>query len=57
VNTNSLRLNVRKGAGTIHPIVATLKKNTVVEITIISNGWGYIPAKKGWVSMSYMKKI
>ena len=57
VNTNSLRLNVRKGAGTIHPIVATLAKNTVVEITIISNGWGYIPAKKGWVSMSYMKKI
>lgn len=48
-------LNIRSGAGATYNKVGTYKKNTVVTITKVSNGWG--KTSKGWISLSHIKKI
>lgn len=51
-------LNLRKGAGTKHKSIATLKKGTTVTKTGKTNGkWWQVKAngKTGWVSSSYLK--
>jgi len=54
---NAYSLNVRRGHGTSYSIIKSIKKNTIVEISKKYGNWGYIPSLKGWVSMSYVKKV
>lgn len=48
-------LNVRLGPGTENKIVKVIKKDQVVNITKIDNGWGKYSA--GWISLKYAKKV
>lgn len=48
-------LNVRTGVGTSYRIVGVLKKNQVVEVFQVSNGWGKI--ENGWISLKYTQKL
>lgn len=50
-------LNVRKGPGTTYGIITSIKKDTKVNISSEKNGWGYVDALKGWVSLKYIKKV
>lgn len=50
-------LNVRKGAGTNHPITTTVKKNEVYTIVAEMNGWGMLKSGAGWISLKYTKKL
>lgn len=54
---NATSLNVRQYPGTSYSIVGSLTKGTSVTVSKELNGWGYISAKKGWVSLDYIKKI
>ena len=54
-------LNVREGAGTNYPIVASVKKGEVYTIVAESNGtgakkWGKLKSGVGWISLDYVKK-
>lgn len=58
--TSKLRLRVRSGPGTDYKKIDSLKPKTIVEITDTRPGkgaklWGYVPARKGWISMDYTK--
>jgi len=56
VNVNTF-LNVRSGPGTNYSSVDKLYKNDEVKVSkMTSNGWGYIPALSGWISLTYAKK-
>lgn len=54
-------LNVRKGAGTDHPIVTTVRKGEIY--TIVgesvkgSTKWGKLKSGAGWISLKYTKRI
>lgn len=48
-------LNVRSGPSTDHKIVKVIKKDTVVKITKIDNGWGEY--SDGWINLKYAKKV
>lgn len=54
-------LNVRKGAGTDHPIVTTVRKGEI--FTIVgesvkgSTKWGKLKSGAGWISLKYTKRI
>ncbi len=52
VNTS---LNMRSGPSTSNNVVQTLYNGDLVEITQISNGWGYGTCNgiSGWISLSY----
>lgn len=50
-------LNVRKGAGTNHPIVTTVHKNEVYTIVDENNGWGKLKSGAGWISLKYTKRV
>lgn len=52
VRVNILSLNIRRGPGLNAPLVGTLRKDQVVEITRELNGWGEI-AGVGWILLSY----
>ena len=55
VNTNSLNLNVRSGAGTNYSIVGSLKKGTTVAVAEANGNWSRITSPvSGWVSNSYL---
>lgn len=59
VDTSSL--NVRKGAGTNYPIVASVKKGEVYTIVAEADGtgakkWGKLKSGVGWISLDYCKK-
>ena len=55
VNTNSLNLNVRSGAGTNYSIVGSLKKGTIVAVTETNGNWSRITSPvSGWVSNLYL---
>lgn len=55
VNTNSLNLNVRSGAGTNYSIVGSLKKGTTVAVAETNGNWSRITSPvSGWVSNSYL---
>lgn len=53
VNTKSLNLNVRSGAGTDKSIIGSLSKGTQVIVYEESNGWSRIGNGK-WVSSEYL---
>lgn len=56
-------LNIRKGVGTTHEIVGTLKKGDAYTIVEESNGWGLLKAyqtyRNGWISLNskYVQKV
>ena len=50
-------LNVRKGPGKGYDIVGVAKKNEKYIIVNTSGDWGYLKSHKGWISLSYGKKI
>ena len=55
VNTNSLNLNVRSGAGTNYSIVGSLKKGTTVAVAETNDNWSRIISPvSGWVSSDYL---
>ena len=54
VTSNSL--NVRSGPGTNYNKVDTLGKNSVVEVSSISNGWANVGANK-YCSASYLTQV
>ncbi len=49
-------LNVRSGIGTAYPVIGTLKKGDVVEVTEATDGWARIDlnGQVGWVSEAYL---
>lgn len=60
--TSKLRLRVRSGPGTNYKQVGSLKSKAIVEITGTKPGkgaklWGYVPAKKGWISLDYTRDV
>ena len=50
-------LNVRQSPTTSSNVIDKLYTDEVVTVTKESNGWCYIPAKKGWASLEYIKKV
>jgi hypothetical protein len=52
VRVNMPALNVRSGPGLTFGVVASLPRDTVVEILAESNGWGQIGDQK-WISLNY----
>ena len=55
VNTNSLNLNVRSGAGTNYSIVGSLAKGTQVTVAETNGNWSRITGPiPGWVSSEYL---
>lgn len=54
VNT-VLGLNIRNGAGTGYKKIGAYKNKTVVTITETKSGWG--KTDKGWIKLSYCKKV
>lgn len=50
-------LNIRKGAGTSFSKIGALSYGSIVKVSKVSNGWGYIANKNGWISLEYCKKI
>ena len=56
VKINTAVLNVRKGAGTSHKIVTTVKRGEVFTIVDEKNGWGKLKSGVGWISLKYTVK-
>lgn len=56
VKINTDVLNVRKGAGTSHKIVTTVKRGEVFTIVAEENGWGKLKSGVGWISLKYTIK-
>lgn len=55
VNTNSLNLNVRSGAGTNNNILGKLAKGTQVTVAETNGNWSRITSPiSGWVSSEYL---
>lgn len=50
-------LNIRAGAGTSYKVLAVLRFGAEVFITEEKSGWGYVPDYKGWISLTYVKKL
>ena len=54
-------LNVRKGPGTHHNVVTTVKMNevyTIIEEKVIGNDvWGRLVSGAGWICLTYTKKL
>ena len=50
-------LNVRKGPGTNYPVIKVLRNGTKDIVIEEINGWGKLSEAKGYVSLSYVKKI
>lgn len=57
VKVTTAVLNVRKGPGTNHKIVTTVKKGDVYTIVGESDGWGKLKSGAGWIKLSYTKHI
>ena len=50
-------LNVRSGASTKYPKIATLKKDTLIEVCNTCGTWAEVVEPAGWVSMKYIKEV
>lgn len=50
-------LNIRKDAGTNHPVVGKIRKNEVYTIVDEKNGWGKLKSGVGWISLNYVDKL
>jgi len=55
VNTNSLPLNVRKGAGLQFAVIGSLPKGSEVNIAYSTGEWGKLFGRDGYVSMKFIK--
>lgn len=51
VTTDSL--NIRAGAGTVHPVTGTITDKGVYTIVEESGGWGKLKSGMGWISLAY----
>jgi len=49
-------LNIRKGAGTNHAVVGTIKDKGVYTIVEEKSGWGRLKSGAGWISLQYTVK-
>lgn len=56
VVTEHNNLNVRKTARSNGKIIGSVKKGATIEVSKIEGSWAYVPAKKGYVSIKYIKK-
>lgn len=50
-------LNIRKGPGTSHPVVGSVKKGEAYTITKINGSWGYLKSGVGWIHLGYTQKV
>ena len=50
-------LNIRSTYSVKGKITGLLKKNQIVEITDIKSGWGKLKDGRGWINLSYTKKV
>ena len=57
--TSKSALNVRSGRGTGYKVITSIPKNTTINVTDVSKGWGKVTykSKTGYVSMSYLTKV
>ena len=56
VTTESTDLNVRKEANANSEKIGSLAKGSIVNVSTIDNGFGYLPTYQGWASMQYLTK-
>lgn len=57
VSVTANTLNVRSGPGTSYKISTTVKKGEAFTIVEERDGWGKLKSGKGWISLSYTKKV
>lgn len=62
VRINTATLNYRRGPGTSHPVVGTVRKDqvfTIVEEAFGSGGskWGKLKSGAGWISLDYCTRM
>jgi peptidoglycan hydrolase-like protein with peptidoglycan-binding domain len=50
-------LNVRRGAGTDHSIVSTVRKNSIRTVVEEVDDWGRITDPPGWISRQYYEDV
>lgn len=52
-------LNIRKGPGTEHAVVGSIKQGQAYTIVETKNGWGKLKSGAGWINISnkYVKKV
>lgn len=57
VKVTATKLNIRAGAGTNYKVVGCITDKGVYTIVDTKNGWGKLKSGKGWIYLSYTKKI
>lgn len=57
VKTNGSNLNVREHPNGKSKVVGSIHNGTKIKVSKKENGWGYVPAAKGWVSVRYLRKV
>ena len=59
VKITTASLNVRKGPGTSHAVVTTVKKGEAYTITEVRGSWGKLKSGVGWINISpnYVKRV
>ena len=50
-------LNIRSGPGTNYKVVGSISDKGVYTIVETKNGWGKLKSGKGWICLSYTKKM
>jgi SH3-like domain-containing protein len=55
--TANIGLNIRKSANNKAAKIGAIPYGTIVTVTKKSGNWGYIATKKGWIHLSYTKKV
>lgn len=56
VATSGSNLNVRHVGSAEGKKIASIKNGEAIEVTVVKDGWAYVPKFKGWVSTRYIKK-
>lgn len=54
VKVTATVLNIRAGAGVNYKIVGYLPKNSIVSLSVTSNGFGKLSDGRGWISLNYV---
>ena len=57
VKVTASALNIRKGAGTSHPVVGCIGDKGIYTIVAEDNGWGKLKSGAGWISLAYTKRV
>ena len=55
--TASSGLNIRQKASTSSPVRGTLNRNQKVKVVKVSKGWGKLSGGRGWINLSYAKRV